>query len=270
MTTNHFLPFGIPILLLWLLALVGYLPAVRARLRLPFGPAALIGGWLLIAGYLISLWHTLGTPPMRSIPQTLLWAAFFLPLLSLGVERFARTRAHVIPAIVTGSVFVIGALMMKELPNRELMPALQSPWFAPHVLVYMLAYATLVVAGIMSLWELFRGVFAKQQPGAGLLDDIRLLVRISYPLLTAGMLMGAYWAKIAWGHYWGWDPKETAAFVSWAAFLIYMHLDYRSKLAPRAQLGLVIGTMLMIALCWVGVNLLPSAQNSVHTYAMEK
>jgi ABC-type transport system involved in cytochrome c biogenesis permease subunit len=87
-------------------------------------------------------------------------------------------------------------------------------------------------------------------------------------LLTAGMLFGAIWAKIAWGTYWGWDVKETGAFLSWAIYLVYIHLKSYTRLAPRTHLVMLTLAFLMVVGCWVGVNYLPNAQSSAHTYSM--
>ncbi|NUS66293.1 MAG: cytochrome c biogenesis protein CcsA, partial [Saccharothrix sp.] len=45
----------------------------------------------------------------------------------------------------------------------------------------------------------------------------------AFPLFTIGIICGAIWAEAAWGRFWGWDPKETVAFVSWVVFAAYLH-----------------------------------------------
>lgn len=96
------------------------------------------------------------------------------------------------------------------------------------------------------------------------------MVYVSYAFLTLGMLMGALWAKTAWGHYWSWDPKETWAAITWFSYLAYIHY----RLAPTAKkctaLWMVIATFCLLQMCWWGVNYLPSAQGtSIHTYSMQ-
>ncbi len=88
------------------------------------------------------------------------------------------------------------------------MPALQSPWFVPHVTVYMFSYSVLGCAFIMACAGL-----AKHR--ADYLEATDKLVYTGLAFLTVGMLTGAIWAKAAWGHYWSWDPKETWAAVTW-------------------------------------------------------
>ncbi|MBR5925705.1 MAG: cytochrome c biogenesis protein CcsA, partial [Bacteroidales bacterium] len=86
-------------------------------------------------------------------------------------------------------------------------PALQSPWFSPHVIVYMLSYALLAAATLLALLH-----------KENLTDN---LIRAGVAFFTIGMLCGAFWAKQAWGHYWTWDPKETWAAITWGCYLLY-------------------------------------------------
>ena len=74
------------------------------------------------------------------------------------------------------------------------------------------------------------------------------------------------WAKEAWGHYWSWDPKETWAFVTAAAYLVYIHLRLRH--APeRVVLWTLPISFILLMITWIGVNYLPAAQGSIHVYS---
>ena len=135
--------------------------------------------------------------------------------------------------------------------TKTLVPALQSPWFAPHVFVYIFAYCLLGIAVLIAWW--------KQ------VDD---LVYVSFAFLTIGMLFGALWAKEAWGHYWSWDPKETWAAITWIAYLIYIHYRRLPQQRNRMAFWMLIGSFVLLQICWWGINYLPSAQgSSVHTYS---
>ena len=255
------------VLTLWGIAFVGYLPPVARRLRVPLGPIAFALGWVVMIGYMAWLWQVLDRVPMRTQGETRLWYTLFLPAIGLVVEWRWRTKTMAIPTIVMAMVFLIITLGHPETLDKSLMPALNSPWFAPHVIVYMVSYATLGVAAALSGWALLQHFF---KPGTNLektVDEARRLVYIGFPFMTLGMILGAIWGKIAWGHYWSWDPKETWAFMTWAMYLAYLHLDRYTKLSSRAQLMLVTGAFLVLLGCWFGVNALPSAQMSVHTYS---
>ena len=151
-------------------------------------------------------------------------------------------------------LFVIASLFayffFDSYNTKTLVPALQSPWFAPHVFVYIFAYTLLGVAVIIAWWKLA--------------DD---LVYVSLAFLTIGMLFGALWAKEAWGHYWSWDPKETWAAITWIAYLVYIHYRHIPSHRERLALWMLIISFVLLQMCWWGINYLPSAQgSSVHTY----
>ncbi len=90
-------------------------------------------------------------------------------------------------------------------------------------------------------------------------------VAIGLPLISVGIITGAMWAKEAWGAYWQWDPKETAALFSWIIYLAYMHLHTRhSWRGLRTSWVSVIG-FLSIIFCYLGVNIWISG---LHSYKM--
>ncbi|MHB9130846.1 MAG: cytochrome c biogenesis protein CcsA [Armatimonadota bacterium] len=272
------------VIALWLVALVGYLPPVAKRVKFPLGTIALIFGWLIIAGYLAWLWHVLERPPLRTMGETRLWFIAFLPPIGLLLVWRFRARATaagnllgwlvfaaILPTCFFGIMFLCTMLATPEMLDKSLMPALQSFWFAPHVIVYMIAYSTFGVVALIALITLAFDLGGVDASVITLVkDEMRQLIYLAMPLLTLGLLLGAYWAKIAWGTYWSWDPKETMAFVSWTAYLAYIHLDRYSKLSSRWQLGMMMGAFVIVAFCWFGVNYLPSAENSIHTYTDTK
>jgi ABC-type transport system involved in cytochrome c biogenesis permease subunit len=133
--------------------------------------------------------------------------------------------------------------------------------FAPHVIVYMFAYALLGVAVLMAIYIQWK----KQDDMSGC-DD---LVRLSFSFLTIGMIFGALWAKEAWGNYWAWDPKETWAAITWFTYLVYIHYRRLPSSSPRTCMILLIIAFVFLQVCWWGINYLPSAENmSMHTYNM--
>jgi ABC-type transport system involved in cytochrome c biogenesis permease subunit len=82
-----------------------------------------------------------------------------------------------------------------------------------------------------------------------------------------GLLFGALWAKEAWGHYWTWDPKETWAFLTWAVYLIYIHARIKNSIKTHQATWILALAFAVLLVAWFGVNYLPSAVNSVHTYS---
>jgi cytochrome c-type biogenesis protein CcsB len=91
------------------------------------------------------------------------------------------------------------------------------------------------------------------------------VVAIGLPLLTVGIVTGAWWAKEAWGAYWQWDPKETAALFSWIVYLGYMHLHTRNAWRGLRCAWLNAFGFLTIIFCYLGVNIWISG---LHSYKM--
>ena len=119
----------------------------------------------------------------------------------------------------------------------------------------------------MAVYLLF---FKKEAPTADELDISDNLVYVGLSFMTLGMLMGALWAKEAWGHYWAWDPKETWAAATWMAYLAYVHFRRARPGSIKPALYMLLACFVLLQMCWWGINYLPAAQGaSVHTYSMD-
>lgn len=117
------------------------------------------------------------------------------------------------------------------------MPALQSYWLPIHVSVVSLGSGVFLVAGVASILFLLKTSRFGDADRTGAvsrmlakLPDGRTLDRIAYrttvfgfPVYGFGVIFGAVWAEEAWGRYWGWDPKETVAFIAWVIYAAYLH-----------------------------------------------
>jgi len=91
------------------------------------------------------------------------------------------------------------------------------------------------------------------------------IVAVGLPLLTVGIITGAMWAKEAWGAYWQWDPKETAALVSWIVYASYMHLHTRNAWRGVRSAWISLLGFGTIIFCYLGVNIWISG---LHSYKM--
>lgn len=224
-----------------------------------------IAGILVFASFIVILWITLERPPLRTLGETRLWSTFFLS--SVGLIVYLRWKFVVIYAIALFMAF--GFLMVNivnpEIHEKVLMPALQSPWFVPHVIVYMLSYALLGLSCGIGIYGLFILSMKKFQENIIILADN--MVYLGFALLTCGLLFGALWAKEAWGHYWTWDPKETWAFLTWLAYLVYLHYRYYHPNRIKTHLWILSVSFIVLLICWFGINYLPAAQTSIHVYS---
>lgn len=312
MSWDSFVWFALAASLFWI---SGAIVSVISKRRLP--AAVLTGcGSAIFMTFIVGVWISLGRPPLRTMGETRLWFSLFLSLIGLVVYLRWRYRWVLPIGCLMAVMFASINIFKPEIHTEELMPALRSPWFVPHVIVYMFSYAVMGIATILAiriLW-LTRRSAAGSAPATGsttpatvdaaasplspsLQGDLRLcdtLVRMGWGFITMGIVMGALWAKQAWGDYWTWDPKETWAAATWLSYLLYMHLRQGSALSSVTSAGseaiarqnspaievashsnkalhrtlfLLIFSFLLLQMCWWGVNYLPSAQGfSLHTY----
>lgn len=222
-------------------------------------------GILVFASFITFLWLTLERPPLRTLGETRLWSTFFLA--TAGLIVYLRWKFILIYAysLMLAFVFLIINLVHPEIHEKVLMPALQSPWFVPHVIVYMLAYALLGLSCGVGIYGLVVLSSSRYNEKIAILGDN--MVYLGFALLTCGLLFGALWAKEAWGHYWTWDPKETWAFLTWLAYLVYIHFRHYYPGKVKTHLWILSLSFIVLLICWFGINYLPSAQNSVHVYS---
>jgi cytochrome c-type biogenesis protein CcsB len=125
------------------------------------------------------------------------------------------------------------AITLLYRPSAPLVPALKSTWLIIHVSaaiisggVFLLANCVAAAYLILDRYEQkgVRPVWAQRLPSLEVLDNLSYrLVALVFPLWTFAVIAGAIWAESAWGRYWGWDPKETWAFITWVAYAAYLH-----------------------------------------------
>jgi cytochrome c-type biogenesis protein CcsB len=155
-----------------------------------------------------------------------------------------------------------------------LVPALHSVWFLIHIVAAAIAGAAFNVGGIASILYLLKKRAEERGEVTGYLSWLPSARRIdvicyrfhafAFPLWTFTVAAGAIWAEYAWGRYWGWDPKETWALVTWVIYACYLHA--RSTAGWKGKKAAVLA-IIGLASFWfnfVGINLLVSG---LHSYA---
>ncbi|GHF72519.1 cytochrome c-type biogenesis protein CcsB [Amycolatopsis bartoniae] len=131
-------------------------------------------------------------------------------------------------------------------------PALQSYWLVIHVSAAATSSGIFLVPGVASILYMIRNAydrnpkrfarFGSRLPEADVLDRVAYRTTVfAFPLFTFGVLCGAIWAESAWGRFWGWDPKETTAFVAWVVYAAYLHS--RATAGWRGTRAAVINTL---------------------------
>jgi cytochrome c-type biogenesis protein CcsB len=174
------------------------------------------------------------------------------------VALMLRYRVWRLGVFVTGAVVVALGLAETVIytPVGPLVPALNSYWLVIHVAAMTLSVGIFFVAAVLGIVYLFaerwsrqvaagrgdpdHGIFRKL-PGAGQLDQLAYrTVVFGFPVWTFGIIAGAIWADQAWGRYWGWDPVETFAFITWVVYACFLHArataGWRGRRATYIQL----------------------------------
>lgn len=213
--------------------------------------------------FIAGMWVSLGHPPMRTQGETRLLYSFFV-LLS-GILVYSRWRYRWVLSFSTllAGDFIIINIVQPQIHSKTMMAALVSPYFVPHVISYMFAYGMLGVSLIMGIYAAY---FERGKDHTEILAVMDNLTYTGIGFLMIGLVLGAIWAKAAWGTYWGWDPKETWAAITMAAYLLFLHHRRFHPRDLKTSLWLLVLSFLFLQMCWYGVNYLPSAQSSIHTY----
>jgi len=278
--------------ILLILAFINLFLPIKTKLKIILANSLTIIALIIFIIFLIGLWIHLNRPPLRTLGETRLWYAVFLILI--GIITFNRWKYFWFLAFSNfmSLVFILINLFHPETYNKTLMPALQSYWFVPHVIVYILSYAVLGVSWLVAIKGLIKSytklnlfgkiisfIFfplffiieilsdEKNENSEKILKISDNIVYIGFAFLTLGITFGALWAKEAWGNYWTWDPKETWALLTFLVYLIYMHLRTHYKYRTKLHLWILSISFVFLLSAWFGVNYMPSAKNSVHTYS---
>ena len=149
--------------------------------------------------------------------------------------------------------------------SAPLVPALNSPWLVIHVIAAIISGGVFLLSNVIAGAYLYLDAMeskGERKPWAKRLPDLETLDQFSYrlvafvfPLWTFAVIAGAIWAEAAWGRYWGWDPKETWAFITWVAYAAYLHarvtIGWRGKRA--AWLCLFAGSTFLFNYVYVNV-----------------
>jgi ABC-type transport system involved in cytochrome c biogenesis permease subunit len=231
--------------------------------------ATLTAGMVASALWIVTSWHSFGYPPFAELHGCLVLLALCVAMVSLSLWLVGEVRfVGGLSSLAAAGGLMVGARYAGE--SRPLMPALQSLYFAPHVLSYFIAYGALTVSGLSGLVFLAAKGLGGKRAGVGVfLDGVETWIfrsaRIGFPFLTLGLVLGAIWAQAAYADYWSWDPKEVWALITWLVVAAWFHLwrTGRRGVLMAAMMVLAAGALYFTLF---GVNFLPTARQSLHTY----
>ncbi|WP_222268312.1 c-type cytochrome biogenesis protein CcsB [Modestobacter marinus] len=179
-------------------------------------------------------------------------------------------------APVVVSMVLIGLFLYTE--AGPLVAALRSSWLAVHVSTATLGFGVFFVSGIASVLYLVRsrrdarvaaGATAPslldRLPSAAALDRTAHRTAVfGFPIWTFAVIAGAIWAESAWGRFWGWDPKETWAFIAWVVYAAYLHARTTSGWRGRPSAWVNVVGLAVMVFNLLYVNLVSTG---LHSYA---
>lgn len=194
--------------------------------------------------------------------QALAWSCLLIAFLLQRKSRFALPFG----CLIGGLAMMVAMIGESNPAVTNLMPVLQSPLLSIHVMVIMIAYSLLAFMMLNSIAAL-----VLMRKSAEMQRELRELKRLSllmlFPavfLLTAGIFIGAVWANVSWGRYWGWDPKEVWALITMLIYALPLHTSAQWLQRDKAFHIYIILAFLAVLMTYFGVNFfLPG----LHSYA---
>ena len=245
---------------------------------------------LLLTTQLVLRWWESGHFPISNLYESLCFLAWACTLTQLLVERTWPSpivAASATPMGLGCIAFASFALPDQLQTSAPLVPALRSSWLVMHVSEIMVSYAALLVGSLLSLAVLFtdrgealelrsssigsggyRKAVATTEGGVIQLQSVQFstneqldslsyrTITVGFLMLTVGIVSGAVWANEAWGSYWSWDPKETWALICWLVYAAYLHTRLSRGWQGRRPALVAVSGLVVIAVCYIGVNLL--------------
>ena len=217
-------------------------------------------GLALNAAIVINNWIVNGYMPFVSMYQVLTFLGLTYSFVYIYISRrfhseFLRPYFILFQTIIITGVFFMG----KTAAVWTFPPALQSVYFIPHVLSYMISYTLVAVSALICVISFFlKGENRLRHEKA-----VYHLVITAFPFMVLGMLLGALWANACWGNFWSWDLKETWSLLTTMTLSVYLH--FRRTVAFGKYSGLLVIFAFIfeiITLFFVGMF----DDSSIHSY----
>ncbi|MFI6601872.1 c-type cytochrome biogenesis protein CcsB [Nonomuraea sp. NPDC050536] len=222
-------------------------------------------GWAANMGAIVTRGLSVDRWPWGNMYEFVVAICFAAVTAFLGTQIRQNVRFLGPFVMVTAALGLGFAVKFLYTAAGPVVPALNSYWVAIHVTAAILASGLFIVAGVCGVLYLSRGDGLSRLPTKADLERVahRLIV-LAFPVWTFAVIAGALWADKAWGRYWGWDPKEVWAFITWVGYAAYLHArvtaGWRGRAATIVQL-IAFGCLLFNL---VGVNIFISG---LHSYA---
>lgn len=232
-------------------------------------------GLLLIGVVLRGVWA--GRVPWGNMYEFSITAALGVLGVFLGMSVRRDLRWLGLFVVIPTLLWLGLAVTVLYTEAAQLVPALKSYWLVIHVSAAIICFGAFTFAAATASLALARGRVERRQgtddvtgwsshlPTKERLERLtQMVVAFSFPLWTFAVVAGAIWAENAWGRYWGWDPKETWAFITWVIFAAYLHARSTAGWRGTRASWIAIAGWVAFLINYFGVNIFV---NSLHSYA---
>ena len=234
--------------------------------------------WLgILIGFLLSAYgmglrvFLLGRPPVSNMYETVIWVPWGGVLFAMIMEIIKKNSF----VLLAASLISVLCLILTDLSPTVLDPSLQplepvlrdNFWLLTHVLIITLSYGAFFLAfalGDIGLIYYLKDENKYKPEIANLVNGIYRSMQIGVVLLAAGTILGGIWADYSWGRFWGWDPKETWAFIALMGYLAILHGRMAGWIRNFGMVCFGILTFSLVIMAWYGVNFILGA--GLHSY----
>jgi len=214
-----------------------------------------------------------GRPPVSNMYESVVWVSWGCVVFAMIFEYLSRRRF----VLLSGALVGVICLIIADLAPTILDPSLQplepvlrsNMWLTIHVLTITLSYSAFFLAwglGNLGLGFLLRGFGAGDERVRVLVTSIYRALQVGVVLLAAGIILGGVWADYSWGRFWGWDPKETWAFIALMGYLAILHGRLIGWVKNTGMMVCAVMGFNLVIMAWYGVNFVLGA--GLHTYGM--
>jgi len=208
-------------------------------------------------------WYISGRAPWANAYESMICTSW---MLVGGGLLFAR-RFRILPALaglLGGIMLFVAGLNHLNPEITPLVPVLQSYWLMSHVAIIMIGYVFFALCALTGLFNLIlmsllsatnRVKLQFRIREFTLLNEMAMILGLFF--MTAGTFLGAIWANVSWGRYWGWDPKETWALISIVVYALVLHIRFIPLLKGKTTWCfnlLSVVAILSVIMTWFGVN----------------
>lgn len=223
--------------------------------------------WCVLTFTLALRWVINGTIPLANGYETMLLLSWLIMLVSVLTTRKLQLMTT-FGLLMSGFMLLVSHLGEMDPSITPRMPVLNSPLLSIHVSIIMISYALLSLTFISAI-AYFLTCNSKRESVMAANRQLTVLSQIFlYPAITTlglGIFIGAIWANISWGSYWGWDPKETWALITFMIYAIPLHTNSFSALGkPKNYHLFMLLSFFSILMTYFGVNYI---LGGMHSYA---